>query len=165
MVWLAMGIYLSIHFFVYVIFFRHQPLFRTEKGILLFQVVPIIAVLLIATAAFLILPSNESFALIFGLGALHALYSLSFLEVWVLSEGGYSLRILAEIVRLDTVTAAEIEEQFIPMSARKKGGRLETLITLGLVKPSGAMFVPTFKGLVLSRVAAFLASLSRSKSA
>ena len=49
--------------------------------------------------------------MIVGAAAAHGIYSLSFLECWALSEGGYSLRVLDEIVRRGTVPLVDLEEQ------------------------------------------------------
>lgn len=163
MPWLALCTYFAAHLLLYAAIFRRWPAFRTEKGILFYHIASASGILMLAVAGFLASPSVESFAMVIGIGAAHGIYSLSFLEIWVLSEGGYSLRVLAEIAGRKQTTAAEIERHFIPLSARKKAGRLDSLMQLGLVERVSARFQPTPKGAIASRVVATLASVTRSE--
>jgi hypothetical protein len=71
-------------------------------------------------------------------GSLHGIYSLSFLELWSLSRGSYSLSILAAVERdpslqsllLDTANPGAIGQQ-------KRNARLISLQQLGLLNQQG----------------------------
>src|SRR3990170_2064168 len=139
MTWSVVGGYIAAHFLLYVCVFRHRAFFRTERGIFLFHAVPMVGLVALAFGAFLWNPGLDGFALVVGAGAAHGIYSLSFLECWLLSEGGYSLRIL---------------------SARKKIGRLESLLRLGLVQTDGDRFRLTRQGMALANAMTLVASLA-----
>ena len=160
MTWSVVGGYIAAHFLLYVCVFRHRALFRTERGIFLFHVVPMAGLVALAFGAFLWNPGLDGFALVVGAGAAHGIYSLSFLECWLLSEGGYSLRILSELVRRGAATPMDLEQQFVDMSARKKIGRLESLLHLGLVQTDGDRFRLTRQGMALANAMTLVASLA-----
>lgn len=149
MFWALIGIYIVVHFLLYTIYFRRKEYFGTEQGIFLFHLVPLVCLVAIAFVAFLRNPSNDSFALIVGAGAAHGIYSLSFIELWLLSEGGYSLRILSELVRRGASTTSELQQQFVDVSARKKQGRLESLVALKLIEHDQDRFGLSKRGMVL----------------
>jgi hypothetical protein len=98
--------------------------------------------------------------LIVGAAAAHGIYSLSFLESWALSEGGYSLRALSEIVRRGSVTAAELEQHFVELSARKKLVRMGTLLNLRFVRAEGDHFVLTGVGRAIAKVLTLIARVA-----
>lgn len=160
MPWIIIIGYLAVHFVLYVAVFRFRPVFRTEGGIFLYHMVSAAALLVLAIAALIATPSIERFALCLGLLALHGIYSLSFLEAWALSEGGYSLRILTEIEKRTSATPTSLTDQFAALSARKKAGRLETLIGIGLVQQNGPLFQVTRKGAAVAKLLAVLGSLT-----
>lgn len=160
MLWTFIGGYIVVHFVLYVFVFRHRPFFWTERGIFLFHFVPLVSLVALAFGAFLWSPSPDSFALAVGAGAAHGIYSVSFLECWLLSEGGYSLRILGELVRRGTATPAELEQQFVDVSARKKTGRYESLLDLGFVKADGDRFHLTRQGRALADAMTLIAGLA-----
>jgi hypothetical protein len=160
-IWIALSMYLLVHLLAYVFFFRYMRALHTERGILLYHLISAAIVVIVTTASFLVAPTLEQFALIVGVVAAHGIYSLSFLEVWVLSEGGYSLRVLAEIVRINGTTPASLEQHFAALSVRKKAGRLNSLTGLGLVERNGSFFRLTVKGRHVANVVAFFARFTR----
>lgn len=159
MPWILIGGYILAHFLLYLFVFRHRPFFWSERGIFLFHFVPALILATLMFGAFVWRPSSNSFALFVGASAACGIYSLSFLECWVLSEGGYSLRILSELVRRETVTSAELEVQFVDMSARKKIGRLDWLLGLGLVKTDADRFRVSARGGAVATVMSLIARL------
>jgi hypothetical protein len=157
---LALSCYLLMHFFVYVIDLRRRRFFRTEKGIFLLHMVSALAIVAVVAGAFLWSPNIERFALLIAAGAAHGIYSLSFLEIWVLSEGGYSLRILNELVARGGATTEALERQFTDLSARKKMGRIESLMSLGLIEPQDGRIGLTGKGRSIAGLTAAIAALA-----
>ncbi len=94
---IGFGIYLAVHFALFTFILRHRESFRTERVIFLYHAIPatVVGVLTLVRAA---VAEGASVAIAEAVLvlALQGIYSLSFLEMWSLAQGGYSLRILAE---------------------------------------------------------------------
>lgn len=96
-------------------------------------------------------PSGERFAIVIAACAAHGIYSLSFLEIWALSEGGYSLRVLHEVVQRQQSTLPELEAHFSVLSSDKKEGRLDSLLKLHLLKKDGSNYSLTTSGKTVAK--------------
>jgi hypothetical protein len=160
MTWILIGIYIATHFLLYVLIFRHLQRFRTERGIFSLHFLSASILLFSMVAHFLLLPTYNRFALILGAAAAHGIYSLSFLECWALSEGGYSLRVLSEIVRRGTVPVSDLERHFVELSAQKKKDRASSLMTLGLICVQDERYTLTTKGKMIACTIAAVATLA-----
>lgn len=158
MIWILIICYLTFHFASFVFIFRHQPRFRTEGGVFLLHVVSAVTLIFIMLVWFCLSPSQTRFAFVAGAGAAHGIYSLSFLEIWALSDGGYSLRVLSAVVSRGRSTVAKLEVHFAALSSEKKEGRLDSLIHLGLVQKESNAYALTPRGQV---VAKFIAVIGR----
>lgn len=161
--WLLIACYLCVHLALFVFIFRHQPRFQTEGGVLLLHIVSAAALVSILFVRFALGPNEEKFALAVAAGAAHGIYSLSFLEIWALSDGGYSLRVLYEVVVRGKSTLPELEAAFTVMSGRKKQGRLDSLLKLGLVNKEGNGYSLTSRGKVVAKFIAVLGHLAQLK--
>ncbi|MGE3273161.1 MAG: hypothetical protein AB7P40_30800 [Chloroflexota bacterium] len=99
MVWLIGSIgYLLAHALLFFAVLRTLAAFSSERGVFLYHFVSGVLFTLAAGVSLLIAPSSwvtPAFAI--GTVMLHGVYSLSFLEVWSLTEGGYSLQIMRAI--------------------------------------------------------------------
>jgi hypothetical protein len=157
MFWFFSVAYVCLHFFVYVLVLRHRPILRTEKGVFFYHSLSFVSILLIGLVLFAVAPGANTFSQAVGIAALHGIYSLTFLEVWALSEGGYSLRVLKAVFSAPGIGKAEIVERFTGLSERKKAGRLSALEGLRLVVCRDGTYRPTRTGWF---VASFLAALS-----
>ena len=126
------AVYLSAHFFVYALFLRNRPAFYREKNIFLYHA---ISFLIFATAGGILIAAKSGvFKWVVGAVSLHGIYSVSFLEFWALSDGGYSLRILD---RMDSGGTSADLAFLETLGASKKKFRLDSLKRLGLVAPHG----------------------------
>jgi hypothetical protein len=96
------------------------------------------------------------FAACCGLLALQYLYSLSFLELWTLAEGSYSLQILLRVSQQPSISREEIVASCEAIGADKKRNRLHDLQALGLIAqdPDG-----TFKLAAMGRMLVDMLSL------
>jgi hypothetical protein len=128
--------YLTVHFALYVVVLRHIPAFGSERMIFLYHAVPA-GILALVTAA-VVSVAQDPAAVAVGILAisLQGLYSLSFLELWALSDGGYSLQILEHIARSSAFDAGDMKE----IGASKRTDRLESAIHLRLVQTDGSVF-------------------------
>jgi hypothetical protein len=126
--------YLVVHFLSYVVYLRRLSALRTEKGIFLFHLLSYLLVVAIALASAYALESGN-LAAASAIAAAHGLYSLSFLELWSLAQGSYSLRILDVIGATPTCTAESVVAALSEVGDQKKEQRLSSLQELGLAKP------------------------------
>ena len=142
--------YIALHFLLYVLFLRQRPTFRRERSIFLYHFIS--ACLFSPTALILALAYADAAGLATGLGlvSLHGIYSLSFLELWSLAQGGYSIGIMAAARNRGTISNVTLLREFSPVGDDKKAGRLTALLRLGLIKRQGGGWVATGRGRVVA---------------
>jgi hypothetical protein len=138
--WLCITLaWLLVHFLLYTIFLRPLRLFSRERVIFLYQLL-----------SFLIMPGvlvcfgprpDHLFATLTTAVGLHGIYSLSFLELWSLAEGSYSLRILDHIERAGVMQLDADVSEFEQFGSSKKSGRLEGLKGLRLLRSEDDRYV------------------------
>ncbi|HZQ74382.1 MAG TPA: hypothetical protein VFB08_15795 [Burkholderiales bacterium] len=152
MILIAFGCYLSAHFLLYALLLRHRRFIATERGIFLYHFVPAAswATLL---AAFSLASSSVSAADVLLVASLHGIYSLSFLELWALADGGYSLAIIDQLAGGRNVPERSALEPLAAMGTAKRRARLADLVRMGLVeeRPEGYRLTPsgrTLAGLI-----------------
>lgn len=151
--------YLSFHFLAYAFFLRRLSVFYEERSIFLFHAISFGTVfgLSLAAVSFQSLLLTEAAGVI----ALHGIYSLSFLELWALSDGGYSLRILDQIDRRpDSIP------NFGPLKglgASKKQYRLDSLKQLGFLRTDAQGWGITLRGRAAAAFLNFFVGVSKQK--
>jgi hypothetical protein len=143
-------IYLLAHFLVYVFVLRHQPYFQTEKGIFLYHLISAIVCALAAAVIVFIRRDGEAFSVACALVAAHGIYSISFLELWSLAQGSYSLSIMGQ-GRSDRVPSrAELVESFSRIGNVKKADRLSSLKDSQLIRLDGNHWKLTGSGAIVA---------------
>jgi hypothetical protein len=157
MITFAFVAYLLLHFLLYATVFRHTNAIATEKGIFLYHVVPAViwAVALVLLAVF----AATSTAQIVLLGALHGIYSLTFLELWALADGGYSLAIMDCLDFRQDSDDDTILAQLVLLGTAKQRGRVADLTRLGLVDVVDDHYRLTRSGRVAASAIAFIRRL------
>jgi hypothetical protein len=133
----AFCVYLCIHALVYVLWGRKSAYFTAESHIFLFHALPGVVVTAIAGSAWLLAPSQDSFAAFVFVVSLQGIYSISFLELWSLAQGGYSISILGEIARAQANGVTPDLDALGSIGMDKQRGRLDGLARLGLLSLSG----------------------------
>jgi hypothetical protein len=135
---IAVGLsYLVLHVLLYVCVLRYRTIFQSERGIFLYHFVSAALFTLVAFAAAITHFSDATLAIAAGLSAVHYIYSISFLELWSLAEGGYSLSILAGIASRGTLPRSALIDVFARLGDVKKGDRLSVLSKLSLAHRNG----------------------------
>ena len=152
--------YVALHFLLYVCLLRGRPLFQSEQGIFLYHfisaIVFTIAVLVDAVTHF----SDSALAIAIGLIAMHCIYSLSFLELWTLAEGSYSMSILTGIASQGTLSRNRLIDAFARIGDAKKGNRLSVLSNLSLARREGSHWQLSTRGRVVASVLKLLVWLA-----
>ena len=148
---------MAAHVLLYVVVLRHRPAFCREAVIFAYHAASAVAISLGAIADALVGLSGIDLYGVAAVIALHGIYSVTFLEMWSLSEGGYSLQIMEHL--------ASAQERGVPVDiagleaigAAKQGNRLEGLARVGLLRLEGDQVELTAVG---RSVAATLAGLA-----
>jgi hypothetical protein len=152
--------YLVLHFVLYVVALRNLPAFGTERVIFLYHAVPALVLVLVTVVTVAIAQDPTTFA--FGVLAisLQGLYSLSFLELWALSDGGYSLQILEHLANSPGAFDASGMKE---VGASKRSDRLQSAIDLRLVETDGKTFALTRVGRPIAGVFATILWITNAK--
>ena len=155
MSWLAWcSIYALAHLSVYFLLLRRRPAFERERVVFGYHFVSCLA-LAGVTGLLLLLPDGPvDVAAAVGCVAIHGIYSTSFLELWSLAQGGYSLQILEAVGRLSRTGGGVDRTVLRALGEAKRSGRLDGLVGLGLVRRTGRAVSLTGAG---RRVAELLA--------
>ena len=90
---------------------------------------------------------------------IQGIYSISFLELWSLTEGSYSISILRKIFENKDVSIQELEN----IGKNKQAARVEDLIRLNLIKRSDTRLELTCFGGAVSMAAQIIVYLSNTK--
>ena len=135
----AVGLsYLALHFLLYVLVLRGRPLVQSERGIFLYHFGSAAVFTLVAFCLAVSYFSDAAIAIAIGLSALHGIYSLSFLELWTLAEGSYSMSILTGIASQGTLSRDALIDAFARIGDAKKSDRLSVLSNLSLGRSDGS---------------------------
>jgi hypothetical protein len=149
-------VWLACHFLIYVVVLRNMPLFQTERGIFLYHLASTAVFVVAALVIFLIRRDGNAFSVACALIAAHGIYSISFLELWSLAQGSYSLSIMGQ-GRSDRVPSrAELVDSFSRIGNAKKADRLSGLEGSKLIRLDGNHWRLTGSGAI---VASMLRSL------
>lgn len=153
----AFAVYLLLHFGLYVLFFRHQPLFREERTIFRYHAGAALAFTALTAVMLALQPAWERLYESILVISLLGIYSLTFLELWSLAQGSYALSILASVATAERTGGKPNLTALEKIGAAKKVGRLEGLQHLGLVDKDRDRLTLTPRG---HKVATALAGLA-----
>ena len=150
-VWLTLLVaYLLAHVAAYVLVFRGWPSFGRESTIFGYHFVSfcLICGASLAGLAASGLQLSTALALAAVGVAGHAIYSISFLELWALAEGGYSLNVLRHAAADGAIDVAALAA----VGTSKKDNRVRGLVRLGLARETNGRFELTGRGRLLARL-------------
>jgi hypothetical protein len=137
---------------------RGETLVASERGIFRFHVASFVA-LAILIAVFV--AAGASIGTGAGALSLHGIYSLSFLELWSLSEGGFSVTALLRLSRKPLPRVSLLTE-LGAIGQRKKDDRLRKLVSGGLIS-GDAILTLTERGRRAANAVRLLRSIANFK--
>jgi hypothetical protein len=130
-------VWLACHFLIYVAILRNKARFQTERGIFLYHLISATFFVAAALVILLVRRDGQAFSVASALIAAHGIYSISFLELWSLAQGSYSLSIMGQ-GRSDRIPSrAELINFFSRIGIAKKADRLSALEGSQLVRLDG----------------------------
>ena len=142
--------YLALHFLTYVVILRENPFFQTEQGIFAYHFISAFLFAVIAFAACRINPDIVALATAFGLAATHCIYSISFLELWSVAQGSYSISIITGMESGVTYSREKLVTNFFQIGNAKKANRIVALARLSLIHRVGDRWQLTCCGRLLT---------------
>lgn len=132
-------VYVFLHFSTYAVALRHRSGLQNESGIFRYHAFSYVLLLGLVAVATCAIPGQDLGAGLVLAAGVHGIYSLSFLEVWSLTQGSYSLGILAHVHRLGGSARAPEIAQLKAVGSSKQAARTEDLIRLGVVRSDGRL--------------------------
>lgn len=148
----AFAVYLTAHLAAYVAGLRRLAPLRTEKGIFLYHFGSAVITGVIAVVAAFMDPAEFGVAGCILILSVHGIYSLSFLELWSLAQGGYSLSIIAGIAQAEATGAEPDFSGLAAIGSTKQAERIAALERLGLVSSAGERISLTPRGNAIATV-------------
>jgi hypothetical protein len=143
---LATCAYAGVHLLAYLVVMRNIPVFRRERGVFTYHAVAFVGLTIGVLAAWATAPSVETTQGAIAGISLQAIYSMSFLEMWSLSQVSYSLAILDAIAARPGLPCSAAIGRFADTGTMKKQSRLSTLERLGLVRTRGGQVTLSPRG-------------------
>jgi hypothetical protein len=134
-----------LHTGVYVLVLRNRARYARSATLFRYHVGFAAAIGLLFPVWLSLTPAADRVAMSVAVIAFSGIYSLSFLEMWALADGGYSIAILRY---LHGRPAAEPDciARFSCVGRVKQQQRLESLVALGLARRSGDALTVTRRG-------------------
>ena len=149
--------YLLMHFIFYLIVGRNLAVLKGERAIFLFHFISFVLIAITALLSAIMLQKPDIFITLCAVCALHGIYSLSFLELWSLSQGGYSLTILRS-TPIELNYESDLINGLENLGNSKFNDRLQSVQKLGLVAQQGNKVSITRRG---AKAAFLLLCISR----
>jgi hypothetical protein len=125
--------WILFHFFAYAAVVRFAAPMRTEQGIFRYHASSCMLVFLSAAIALVLRPTEEMLAAAVLVLSAQGIYSLTFIEFWSLTQGGYSLQILGFLAD-GKFFPSTADPRPAELGAAKVRQRLDSLEGLALIR-------------------------------
>jgi hypothetical protein len=124
--------FIIFHFILYLYIFRNFKIFRHEQVIFIYHLVFFLISLTVMIFAY----HNRALTILtfFGLLSLLLIYNMTFLDIWSLAQGSYSLQILSIVSLHPGISTTDIISKTKYIGVEKKDSRLQHLINMRLAK-------------------------------
>jgi len=140
-------IWCFLHFLIYILLVRNRPALYGERKILLYHCGSAFACSFVALALLIAFRCEQRSAMIAaGITAIHGIYSISFLELWSLAQGSYSIRILMGVQGSSGIGRHELHRCFFAIGEAKRTNRISSLSRAGLIVSDGEFWKLTLLG-------------------
>lgn len=126
-------VYLFLHCIIFFVFAKRRPVINNELGVFSYHLISFFVAFFILIVAKAFNSIDVSIFNLIGVLSLHMIYSLSFLELWALSDGGFSLAILRAISVGSKIDVHGVNVELRVRSSEKVAQRVITLERLLLV--------------------------------
>lgn len=165
MLFLITFLYILAHFIIYCIARRWNFAFlSSEKGVFLFHITSFVIAILFVFITGVLFYRHFCLEWVFFTCGVHGIYSLSFLELWSLTQGSYSLNLIIRINSLGSNATRLRLQDSAQIGHSKTSTRKNHLVSLGLLReatPSTYELTPI--GWIVSQVFRFVLFLTNGK--
>jgi hypothetical protein len=152
--------YLGAHFLAYAIWLRKVPLFSTERGIFLYHACSVVLLMCGLLVWYALFSDALVLANVVLACSVHGVYSMSFLELWALCDGGYSLLILDAMSRGPALPREKVLEELSELGTIKTQSRVTDLVRLGFIRTDRGVHSLTPKGRLAARLLSSIVRLA-----
>ena len=125
------------HGAVYVAVLRHRPTFATSSAVFLYHLIFSGSTAILVTAWLILTNPADAGATGVACVSLLGIYSISFLELWALADGGYSVAILRYLEASPGADEDQCIAHFSRLGIAKQQQRLASIVTLGFARHAG----------------------------
>jgi hypothetical protein len=132
------GMLIVVHLAVYLVSVRFLPILSTERAVIRYHFAFVLAVAAAAVLAVARRPDTTTLAWTMGLVAMTGVYSLSFAILWSLSEGSYSLAMIARLRESAPAARPDDFSELRSIGAAKQETRIRNMARLRLLEIDGA---------------------------
>jgi hypothetical protein len=130
-------LYLAGHAGLYFCVLGGQRVLDSERAIFLYHLASAVVVICAFGAWAFALGGPDAWTWLACVVMLHGLYSLSFLELWALTDDSYSLAIMEIIERGGAAAGPALMQRLEAIGMGKQTSRLDALQAIGLVREVG----------------------------
>ncbi len=141
-------LYILAHLAAYIAFVRGSPWGKTERGIFLYHSCSFLT--FAATTLVLCTFFGFGISLWISVLALHGIYSLTFLELWSLTQGSYSLQLLEAAAKNGDLAHLRKLSELRELGGSKIEQRLVSLSGLHLIRGQAKDITLTWLGSILA---------------
>jgi hypothetical protein len=160
---LSIGILaLAIHLFIYLVALRRR--LRTEVAIFLFHLVPTLTMFVCSVIFVLISMTEERVASAITLISTNGIYSLTFLELWSLSQISYSREVLVKVKSGHLLSISSYTDELAAIGDKKRTERLIALCNMGLLSRTKDVYGLSMRGIFIAKALQLLNWLPNLKS-
>jgi hypothetical protein len=140
---------IAAHLATYLLYFRSRPRLMSEAAITRYHIALMLTVLVAGDLA-LVAANQWDWSAFLIMGTLPAIYSMTFLECWSLTEGSYSFFILSRIKLANgqPLNMAPLRS----LGAEKLSARVNGLLRLNLVVRDGECLQITSRGRAIAAI-------------
>lgn len=153
---------LAIHFFLYLVALRRR--LRSEAAIFLYHLLPTVTLCVCSVIFVLISMTEERIASVITLISMNGIYSLTFLELWSLSQISYSREVLVKVKSGHLLSISSHADDLAEVGNKKRMERLHSLCEMGLLLRTTDGYGLSTRGKFIARALQFLNWLPNLKS-
>lgn len=144
-VFLGGGLFsLVLHTLIYLLALRST--LRTEVSIFLYHLLLAFALLVFSVFFAVTSMSDERIASAVTLVSLNGIYSLTFLELWTLSQISYSREVLMKAKSGNLTFNSSNVDELAAIGEKKRSDRLQSLFSMGLLLPTTDGWILSTRG-------------------
>lgn len=158
--WLLSAIYLALHFGAYALTLRKLPPFKLEKFIFLYHFISALLFSCVVLLGLVNHMTEQHIAAAVSVVCAHGIYSLTFLELWTLSQISFSRELLIHIETYGSLEICPPPAHLVLLGESKKVERLHAMLRLQLIALEDNQFHLTSRGRLVSSVLAAIAWLA-----